>query len=306
VPPAPAAVATPDLSPPEPIPLDWATRPRTSLCMIVRNEEKNLPACLHSVEGLFDEVVIADTGSTDATPDIIRNFGARLVEFPWVDSFGAARNASLGQARGKWVMWLDADDRLDAENRQRLQEVLAALGDDLDAYSMKVRSALDPGRTAFRVLDQVRLLRNLPQVRWDYRIHEQILPAVNRAGGGVRWVEVVIDHVGYQDPSLRQTKLNRNLRLLEMDEVDRPTDSFALFNLGWTLMDLGRPAEAHTAERKPSTGESKTQILGLQQVFHSPELRGLQAIVGLRRAGEYGQQLGASEVEDQARNILGA
>ncbi len=233
-------------APPPPVPfLEPAEgRPHTSLCMIVKNEEKNLPDCLRSVEGLFGEIVIADTGSADNTRDVARRFGARVVEFPWCDSFGAARNASLGAATGKWVMWLDADDRLDEENRRRLRDVLTGLGDELDAYAMKVRSVLDPGRTAFRLLDQVRLFRNLPQIRWDYRIHEQILPAVNRLGGGVRWADVVIDHVGYQDPALRQGKLDRNLRLLEMEAAEKPDDSFALFNLGWTLMDLGRHREA--------------------------------------------------------------
>jgi glycosyltransferase involved in cell wall biosynthesis len=215
-----------------------------SLCMIVKNEEKNLPDCLRSAAHLFAEVVIADTGSTDATREVARSFGARVVEFPWVDSFAAARNASLRAARGKWVMWLDADDRLDAENQGRLAEVLAGLGDDCDARAVKVRSALDAGRTAFRLLDQVRIFRNHPAVRWDYRIHEQILPAVNRLGGAVRWLDVVVDHVGYQDAGLRQAKLERNLRLLEMEAAERPEDSFALFNLGWTLLDLGRTAEA--------------------------------------------------------------
>src|ERR1041384_4157278 len=94
-------------------------------------------------------------------------------------------------------------------------------------------------RTGFRLLDHVRLFRNLPDIRWDYRIHEQILPVVNRLGGGVRWVDVMVDHLGYQDASARTPHpgpLPRrwgegvlSLRLLEMDEADRPDDSFSLF-----------------------------------------------------------------------------
>jgi tetratricopeptide (TPR) repeat protein len=212
--------------------------------MIVRNEEHHLPDCLRSVQNVFDEVVVVDTGSADRTRDVAQSFGARVFDFPWVDSFSVARNEALRHARHKWILWLDADDRLDEENRERLRRLLAELGDELDPYAMKVRSVLDAGRTAFRLLDQVRLFRNLPEVRWDYRIHEQILPAVNRAGGVVRWADVVIDHVGYQNPGPRKGKLERNLRLLEMDYADRPTDGFTLFNLGWTLLDLGRTEEA--------------------------------------------------------------
>jgi GT2 family glycosyltransferase len=92
-----------------------------SLCMIVRNEEANLPGCLQSVEGLFDEIIVVDTGSEDGTREVARQFGARVFDFPWVDSFGTARNESLRHATGKWIMWLDADDRLDTENRERVR-----------------------------------------------------------------------------------------------------------------------------------------------------------------------------------------
>lgn len=218
--------------------------PGVSLCLIVRNEERNLPDCLACAVDIFGDVVLVDTGSTDATRLIAERFGARVFEFPWVDSFAAARNECLRHARCKWILWLDADDRIDEENRGRLKQLLASLGDERDAYALKVRSVLDTGATTFRLLDQVRVFRNLPEIRWDYRIHEQILPAVNRAGGAVRWADVVIDHVGYQDAGARKSKLQRNLRLLEMEYAERPHDGFTLFNLGWTLLDLGRVEDA--------------------------------------------------------------
>ncbi len=112
------------------------------------------------------------------------------------------------------------------------------------ACSTIVSEVIRPGNTSFRLLDQVRLFPNLPQVRWDYRVHEQTLPAVLRAGGRVRWTEVVIDHVGYQRAESRRSKLERNLHLLELDNADRPDDPFTLFNLGWTLLDLGKTEEA--------------------------------------------------------------
>jgi glycosyltransferase involved in cell wall biosynthesis/Tfp pilus assembly protein PilF len=269
------AAEPPVVSPSPPLPLspaaelngDSADRPRVSLCMIVKNEEHHLGDCLRSVADLVDEMVVVDTGSEDRTRELAREFGARVFDFPWPDSFGRARNESVSHARGKWILWLDADDRLDEENRQHLKQVLAGLGDERDAYAMKVRSALDANRNGFRVLDQVRMFRNLPEIRWDYRIHEQILPAVNRAGGGVRWTPVVIDHVGYVDPAMRQKKLDRNLRLLEMDAGERSDDSFSLFNLGWTLLDMGRSAEALPhLQRSLETAASHSSIL--RKLYH--------------------------------------
>jgi tetratricopeptide (TPR) repeat protein len=117
------------------------------------------------------------------------------------------------------------------------------------------------------MLDQVRIFPNLPQIRWDYRIHEQILPAVNRAGGRIRWTDVVVDHVGYQEHSLRRRKLQRNLRLLEMDFEDRLDDSFTLFNLGWTLLDLDRASEALPHLRR-SLEKAKPDASILRKLYH--------------------------------------
>ncbi len=94
------------------------------------------------------------------------------------------------------------------------------------------------------MLDQVRLFPRHPQIRWEYRIHEQILPAVRRRGGEVRWTDIIIEHVGYMNDNVRGEKLKRNIRLLRLDEAERPFDSFTLFNLGWTLLDLGEVEES--------------------------------------------------------------
>jgi tetratricopeptide (TPR) repeat protein len=221
-----------------------ARRARVTLSMIVKNEEANLPVCLGSVADLMDEVIVVDTGSADRTREVAARFGARVHEFPWCDDFGAARNEGLRHATGDWVLWLDADDCLDEDNRQRLRAVFTRLGGEMDAYAMKVRSALDPAQSAAKLLDQVRLFPRHPEVRWRYRVHEQIMPAVNLRGGSVRWTDVIIDHRGYQDAALRRRKLERNLRLLHLDEKDHPEDAYVLFNLGWSYQDLGRHAEA--------------------------------------------------------------
>src|SRR5262249_28032262 len=162
---------------------------------------------------LLDEVVVVDTGSTDRTKEVATRLGAKVFDFPWVDSFAAARNESLRHATGEWIFWLDADDRLDEENRQKLQALLANLGEENAAWVMKCLCLPEAATGMATVVDHVRLFRNHPQVRWQYRVHEQILPAVRRSGGEVRWSDVVIHHVGYQDPATRRRKLDRDLRL---------------------------------------------------------------------------------------------
>ncbi len=81
-----------------------------TLHMIVKNEEALLPRCLKSIRDFVDEMVIIDTGSTDATCDIIREYGARLERFEWCNDFSAARNYALSFVKTPWTIWLDADD----------------------------------------------------------------------------------------------------------------------------------------------------------------------------------------------------
>jgi tetratricopeptide (TPR) repeat protein len=104
---------------------------------------------------------------------------------------------------------------------------------------MQVRcpSADSEERSAIGV-DHVKLFRNLPSLRFDGRIHEQILPAILRAGGKVAWTDLFVEHSGSdQSPEGRERKRQRDLRLLHLEQQDRPEHPFTLFNLGMTYAD---------------------------------------------------------------------
>src|SRR5262249_5637831 len=136
------------------------------------------------------------------------------------------------------------DDRLDEDNRARLRALFAGLRDEGAAYVMQCLCLPDPVTQAATAVHHLRLFRNLPRLRSTYRVHEQILPAVRRHGHADRWRDVVIQRTGYQDPALRARKLQRDLRLLERDQAEKPDDPFTLFNLGQVYQELGRTAEA--------------------------------------------------------------
>jgi GT2 family glycosyltransferase len=219
---------------PVPAPRDAAGRPTVSLTMIVRDEEANLPACLTSAAGLFDEIVVVDTGSTDRTVEIARSFGARVFDFVWVGDFAAARNAALARATGDYAFWLDADDVLDPPQRDKLQALLHGLRHG-DEAAYVVRCACDPdqsGGGGETVVDHVRLFPVREDVRWTCRVHEQILPALRRAGVPMRWTDVIVRHTGYTDVAFRRRKLQRDEAILREELADRPGDPFVLFNLG--------------------------------------------------------------------------
>src|SRR5271166_1559682 len=186
-------------------------RPRVSLCMIVKNEEANLPACLDCVADLVDEIVAVDTGSTDRTREVAADRGARVFDFPWIDDFAAARNETLRQATGEWIFWLDADDRLDEDNRRRLRSLLSGLTDENAGYVMKCLCISTEKGRSVSVFDHVRLFRNRPGVAWEYRIHKQVRPSLERLHYAIHPSAVEILHVGYENPALNRGKCERNL-----------------------------------------------------------------------------------------------
>ena len=190
---------------------------RISLTMIVENEENNIGRCLESVRGVFDEIVVVDTGSKDRTVEIARSFGARVFDFVWVDDFGAARNAALARAKGDYAFWLDADDLIEPPQCAKLEALFGRLrpGEMMPAFV--VRCACDPGPDGARgdtVVDHVRLFPLIEGVRWTYRVHEQVLPALKRAGVPVEWTDITVRHTGYSDRALRFRKLERDCRIL--------------------------------------------------------------------------------------------
>ena len=201
---------------------------RVSLTMIVRNEEHNLPRCLESVRDLFDEIVVVDTGSTDRTKEIARGFGARIVDFAWIDDFSAARNVALDHATGDYAFWLDADDVIEPAPREKLETLLKRLRpNSKDAYVL--RCVCDRSDGGQLVVDHPRLFPLRDGIRWERRIHEVINAALDRAGIITKWTDIIVRHSGYADPVIREQKRQRNLILLHRDLAEHPNDPFIYY-----------------------------------------------------------------------------
>ncbi len=212
-------------------------RPLVSLAMIVKDEARHLGRCLGSVEGLAGEVVVVDTGSKDGTREVARGLGARVVDFPWVDDFAAARNESLRQAGGEWVFWLDADEWLDEEGRARLGARLDRLrSDDASVYLIHQRSALGEDGGATLSIVQPRLFRSGPEVRYKYRVHEQVIESCLARGDVPCLTEIAVRHSGYESAEVSMRKRARNVRLLRLDLDDDPGDPWLLFQVGRDLL----------------------------------------------------------------------
>lgn len=146
-----------------------------SLCMIVKNEEKILTRCLDSVADLVDEIVIVDTGSTDATKKIAANYTDKIYDFTWVDDFSAARNFAFSKAEKDYIYTADADEVIDEENRKRFRELKEVLLPEIEIVQMKYGNQLSHG-TAYNFDEEYRpkLFKRLREFTWIEPIHEMV------------------------------------------------------------------------------------------------------------------------------------
>lgn len=219
-------------------------RPTISLCMIVRDEEEFLDACLQSVNRVADEIVILDTGSTDLTVEIARSYGARVYVHPWNNSFSEARNAAIDLATGDWILVLDADERLDESSKQLIRSAVNNTGSD--AYYLSQHNYTDSSTQDFIVNPTCRLWRNLPQNRYEGRVHER--PTVLlRKHAVVGHIDAIIHHYGNQPRIFAERdKCSRYIELIQADLHDNPDDASKLHDMAISYYVEGRFKEALT------------------------------------------------------------
>jgi len=214
--------------------------PKLSLVLIAKDEATMLPACLASVQGVVDEIIVVDTGSTDDTPGLARQVGATVIEHAWADDFAAARNAGLTACSGDWVLVLDADERLAPGAGASLRRALE--GARFDCGLLPLHNAASIDADADDVLSGVarrgdpillpRLLRRTPDLAYKGVIHESIGHWLTEGGRSTGRVEAPIIHLGAV-PSYRHQrgKDARNLALLEKRCEQTPEDP-----VGWTYL----------------------------------------------------------------------
>ncbi len=225
---------------------------RISQCMIVKNEEKNIERALSWGKPLMWEQIVVDTGSTDRTVELAQKLGAQVYHFPWIDDFAAAKNYAIEQAQGEWIAFLDADEYMMPEDAKSLVEMIRGLDPTrFDGISTGWQQLDGEGRI-FASGTQIRFFRNLPDIRYRRKIHEQLESITGRA---LRIGDVVaslsIFHTGYQGEAYAEkTRSGRNRRLIEKELQEHPKDYEMMGYMGDEYLDDGERVEAEAWYRR--------------------------------------------------------
>lgn len=207
---------------------------RISLVMIVKNEERSLEKCLRSAASLADEIVIADTGSSDRTKAIAGKMGARIYDYGWTDDFSAARNFALDHSGGDWNLVLDADEYLRPCTRKELEQAVNRLvlrhGNNWMGAMTRYDAYPDGEEVSVSITSIPRLLP--AGVRYTGIIHEQ--PDTDFS---CYRIPLTADHDGYLQGG-GENKGERNLPYLQEAVKRCPEDMYYKFQLAATLRNL--------------------------------------------------------------------
>ena len=229
--------------------IDWpalpsaSAAPRLSIFVIAKNEERFLGQCLTSLNGLADQLVVLDTGSTDRTVAIAQEHGAEVHHAAWEDDFSAARNAALAHCTGDWVMFLDADEELPPVEHAKLRADLQTAG----VLALRVRLQ-NAGLEEDGCCHVPRVWRNAPGLFFYGRVHEQVFPSVlvkcEAWHMETRLGTATLRHHGYDPEVVKdRNKVARNLALLRRAVQEMPGEPNLAMNLGLELVRSGQLRE---------------------------------------------------------------
>ncbi len=242
---------------------------KVSACLITKDEEDNIATCLASLDEFVDEVVVYDTGSTDATVRIARELGATVIDGYWDDDFSRARNAALEHCSGDWIAWLDADETLVCDNVAELLTVLEHADPNVDGFSVPINNLTGVGVGSGFVHSACRLFRRA-RCEWTGRLHEQVAGRGDHRGiQQVPLDKARILHTGYLDETMRtRNKTERNLRVAqaEVAQADGWEMGFSLTSLGRSYLTAGRCQEAfdHCRDALDHTSNLITRRLAIR------------------------------------------
>lgn len=183
-----------------------------SLCMIVKNEENNISKCLNSIKDYVDEIIITDTGSTDSTKEIAKNFTDKIFDYNWDNDFAKARNFSISKAKNDWVLVLDADEvviEFDMKN------ILEFISKNPSCVGRIKRINIFEDKGIKKYIERINRFFNKNYYYYEGMIHEQVVSKIDN-NYNMLDINITVEHIGYKKDIIDiSKKLERNITLLK-------------------------------------------------------------------------------------------
>lgn len=222
-----------------------------SVCLITKNEERFLAGCLDSVRPVAEEIILVDTGSVDRTVETAQEYGCRVLHRAWDDDFSAARNAGIAAARGRFILCLDADERV--SHPEALLSAVRDAGPEVGGFFIERHDIVThpDGESDVYPIEILRLFRNHPAIRYEGIVHERPNETVVRAGFQIGSLSTLkLMHLVNHLPQERlESKQRGYLRLLDRELEKDSRNFWACYYRGKTLWYLRRLEEAKEAFR---------------------------------------------------------
>ncbi len=213
-----------------------------STFLIVKNEEKFIASCLNSIKDISDEIVIVDTGSTDNTLELIKQFNVKLYHYKWNHNFSDARNFALKHCSKDLILYIDADEKLTENSRKIIKQIKLNNTPNKIGYLCKVKSISLITHKATNQMSYPRLFNNSNEIAFRGAIHEQILESLLDNNYIILNSDIEILHYGYdysKEALLKKAKRNLEI-LLNNPEINW----YYCFQLAQTYSILGNNDEA--------------------------------------------------------------
>lgn len=208
-----------------------------SVCIIAKNEEKNIERCLQSLVPYEFEIILVDTGSTDRTKELAAKYTNRIYDYTWTDDFSAARNFSLQQASNDWIFMIDCDETIQSIDLEELDYFRKHLSNAVGSVNRINLTGIpsNPGKT----IDRTERFFSRKKYHYTGRIHEQLTPKYGKDMENFL-LNATLFHDGYlMDDKSRKAKAKRNLDLLYKQLDEEPDNPYLFYQLGkgWELAE---------------------------------------------------------------------
>ena len=216
-----------------------------SVCIIAKNEEKNIERCLKSIYKHPFEIIVVDTGSTDNTKELAVGYADKVLDFPWAEDFSAARNFSIQQASHDWILVIDCDEWITKIDYNKLQKLIQLYPHAIGRLK-RDNLCYDQNRQTLHSEDLVERLFNRRLYEYEGSIHEQVVKKDRTQAYGME-IPLWVTHVGYHGtPEEIAAKSERNLRMLKTALEADPNDPYLYYQLGESYMLVGDYESAYS------------------------------------------------------------